>query len=118
MKNNNEPKGTKEQRLSKRITPTQKVTIENTLTGETLGTVSNINETGFMIYGKNTLEEEGVYQLQLVLSQAVEGRFHVVFGGECLWTKQGDGGEQWAGIQIIDIAEDDALCLKNIVREF
>lgn len=95
----------------------QQVSVRNVLSDELIGALVDVHSEGFLVLGKNHVEAEHVYQLELIFSEAINGDKHIHLGAECLWNREaGMGGQSWLGFHIIDIADADKEKL-NLIAE-
>ena len=84
----------------------QQVSVKNVLSDELIGTVVDVHSEGFLVLGKNYVDAERIYQIELIFSEPVKGDKHIHLGAECLWNREaGMGGQSWLGFHIIDISD-------------
>ena len=108
----------RDQRSAIRKTLSTIVQVFDTVTGERIGHIGNISETGLMIIGPAEMGDGHLYQMNFTLPED-DGpmvTFHV--GAQCLWCSQAEStGTYWAGFEIIDITDEDMEILSHIVVE-
>lgn len=107
----------RDQRAAARKTLSTLVQVFDTVTGERIGHIGNISESGLMIIGPGQMGEENLYQINFTLPEGDDGpsaTFHL--GAQCLWCSEAEStGTYWAGFEIIDITDEDSEILSNIV---
>lgn len=107
----------RDQRGAVRKTLSSIVQVFDTVTGERIGHIGNISESGVMIIGPAEMVEGNLYQMNFTLPEGDDGpsvTFHL--GAHCLWCSEAEStGTWWAGFEIIDINDQDADTLSHIV---
>lgn len=101
-----------ERRIAKRVAPSSGyIAVLNRHTGQQLGSIANISETGFMLVGPEMIDIDSVFQFELKSS---EDKFDTIqCGAVCLWNADTSAGNAyWSGFHIIDIS-DQAQSLLN-----
>ncbi|MHC5351780.1 PilZ domain-containing protein [Metapseudomonas furukawaii] len=85
--------------------------------GQCLGRIVDLSMDGFMLLSELPLEADSVWECRLVPLTWVEGLEEIRLGADCLWTRTGeDTRKRWAGFHIIDIAEDQAIALEELLQ--
>ena len=109
---------TEERRTAQRVAPKSgDLNVNNIISGEDMGTIANLSETGFMLATSNTIEVDSVFQLVLTYSQD-NSIAPVKFGAVCLWNADTSTQHlKWAGFHIIDISDEAQSRLKQIVDD-
>ena len=101
-------KAAKDMRKSERFDVTDIVRVIDVPTGQEIGRLVNISDTGMMIHGTRKIEENSVMQLSLVFEDDLDKRETINIGVESLWAQtSGDKSQYWTGFCIIDISEQD-----------
>ena len=86
----------------------QRVLVVNSLCDQLLGNIANVHEEGFMLIGNSVLlSEGGIYQLSFQFSLPVLEKHKIILGAECLWIRETNDDQCWAGFQIIDVSDVD-----------
>lgn len=81
-----------------------------------VGRLVNIHKEGLMLVGKQQLLQSNLYQLELQMSSAINGRNKIYLGVDCLWSRSdNEGAMYWAGCKIIDISEEGLVDLENLI---
>ena len=84
-------------------------------TGLRLGRVVDLSSEGFMLFSDTPHTPDAVLQCRLVCQDGQEVT-EVRFGADCLWSRPGaDDQHCWGGFHIIDLAEDQARALENLL---
>lgn len=106
-----------DQRAASRKTLSTIVQVFDTVTGERIGHIGNISESGLMIIGPAHMGEGHLFQMNFTLPEGDDGpsaTFHL--GAHCLWCSEAEStGTFWAGFEIIDITDEDAEVLSTII---
>lgn len=107
-----------DQRRSDRKSLDSVVPVTNAITGEQLGHIGNISAEGMMLIARSDLEEGHMFQICFALPEPSgdERAFNV--GAICLWCSEASSpNTYWAGFEIMDISDDEALTLRSIITE-
>ncbi len=106
-----------EQRSASRKELSTIVSVFDAMSGERIGHIGNISQTGMMIICQTQVGEDNLYQLSFTLpatGETAERQLNV--GATCLWCSEAEStGTYWAGFEVIDIADEDAKVLEGIV---
>lgn len=87
------------------------------LTGQLLGSVTNLSEHGLMLLGSHRLEGGGVVQLELRRARAPQQPILEV-AARIGWTGPAETpGNRWAGAHIIGISDAHVRTLRNLLQE-
>ena len=88
------------------------VDVTDTMTGEVVGKLSNLSETGMLLILGRALTSDGLYQLRFSLVDERGQERSVEVGAHELWQDDAAApGQVWAGFRFIDVA---ANSLQNI----
>ena len=99
----NEEESGSDARKLKRHTVDSTIDVYDTLREASVGRLVNIHSRGLMLMGSVRLEPDHLYQFDLHLPEAVNGRDKIHLGVDCLWVREADDSDKhWAGCQIID----------------
>ncbi len=110
----------KEKRINPRKRVNEKIEVVDNNTGTRLGFLVNISATGLMLLSDTALSPNQLFQLSLVPPSPLGGVATVDFGAECLWAQDSDsdGSPCWAGFQIIDISEQGAGLITQLMADW
>lgn len=97
------------------------VTVVDTNSGKTLGTIANLSQEGIMLVHNHPLESENIYQIRLCIAEGLmndEKPIDIEMGIDCLWVSPaGDtASTYWSGCQIIDISDDASALIEQIIQ--
>lgn len=97
----------------------QPVPVIDTMTGQTLGRLGNVSETGMLLISEAPLQEDTLYQLRFQVRDA-HGRAHgepIDVGAQVLWCNQANTpGQTWAGLRFLTIGAEHRLQLRAWVE--
>ena len=83
-----------------------------------LGRLVNIHTEGLMLIGDNSMKVDHLYQLELHLPVAIDGREKIQIGVDCLWARRSeDGQKHWAGCKIIDVSDQTLSDINSLIEE-
>lgn len=86
--------------------------------GERLGRIVDLSNEGFMLFSDAPQTVDTLLQCRLVCSAGTQQVQEVRLGADCLWSRPGaDGQHCWSGFHIIDLAEDQAEALENLLAK-
>ena len=103
-------------RKFKRHALPQPVKVVNSANSEPLGTVVNMSQDGLLIAGRQALEVDHLYQLELQFSEPFMGINHIKIGVDCLWNDAAQEGHlYWSGCHMIDYSPQDAEIIKEML---
>lgn len=87
--------------------------------GRYLGRVADISCDGLMLFGPTPQHADTLVECQVVCSTPLNDITELRFIGDCLWSRNGEPGQQcWAGYRIIDIDEHNTEALNAILQHF
>ncbi|MGQ9425385.1 PilZ domain-containing protein [Gilvimarinus sp. F26214L] len=104
-----------EQRRLPRHSISEPVEIYDRVSQRPVGRVVNIHMEGMMVAGQHAFSAECLYQFDLHLPRAVNGRRVIPVGVDCLWSKREEGALHWAGCKIIDLSEEAQADLQTLI---
>ena len=105
-----------EHRRSDRKAPENVVPVVNTLTGEQMGHIGNLSVEGMMLIARMAIEPGLMFQICFSLADVAgkEQAFNV--GAICLWCSEASAPNTfWAGFEMMDMSDEEALALRSIV---
>jgi hypothetical protein len=88
----------------------------NAMTGEQMGHVGNLSAEGLMLIARMSVEPGLMFQICFSLPDPAghEQAFNV--GAICLWCSEASAPNTfWAGFEMMDMSDDEALTLRSIV---
>jgi len=84
--------------------------------GRSLGRLADLSAEGFMLCGVEVPEADSVWDCRLVPAPPLDEIGEIHLGADCLWSRAGaDGQLGWAGFHIIDIADDQAELIEQLL---
>ena len=84
--------------------------------GRSLGRLADLSSEGFMLCGVDVPEADSVWDCRLVPLPPLDEIGEIQLGADCLWSRGGSDGQLgWAGFHIIDLAEDQAKRLEQLL---
>lgn len=87
--------------------------------GRYLGRVADISSDGLMLCCPTHQPADTLVECQLVCSTPLNGVNEVRFIGDCLWSRDGEPGQQcWSGYHIIDIDQPNTEAFNALLRHF
>ncbi|KIP98366.1 MULTISPECIES: PilZ domain-containing protein [Pseudomonas] len=87
--------------------------------GRYLGRVADISSDGLMLCSPTSQPADTLVECQLVCQTPLNGVGELHFIGDCLWSREGEPGQQcWAGYRIIDIDQHNTEALNAVLRHF
>ena len=102
------------QRRSDRKAPTNVVGVIDALTGDRIGQIGNLSAEGMMIISQHHIEPGAMFQMEFTLTDLNDQQHHFNVGSVCLWCSAASS-RFWAGFEIMDVSEQDAKTLLDIV---
>lgn len=92
------------------------IDVLDTMTGQVIGKLSNLSETGMLLILGQALVSDGLYQLRFSLpDEAGTGRT-VEVGAHELWSDEAAApGQVWTGFRFIDVAPQDVAYIREWV---
>ena len=91
--------------------------LRNQLDDSLLGQVVNLSLGGMLILSTRVLDIDALYQVELTVSAPDGTRDRFNAGVLVLWSSETQGpGTAWAGLQIIDIDDDDRARMKTLAE--
>ena len=105
-----------EKRRHQRFDLTNPLKVIDTISDELLGLVVNISVEGLMVIGDKLVVDGSVYQIEIPVGEGGEPKFYA--GIECLWTSEADSADKnWSGFRIIDISDENAALLDQVISQ-
>lgn len=89
--------------------------VTDTMTGEVVGRMGNLSESGMLLVTSKRLVEDGLYQF--AFEHPGDGE-PIELGAHLLWEDRKDApGTAWAGFRFIGVSEDGARRLRAWIDE-
>lgn len=93
------------------------VMVRDVNTGQALGRLLNLSQSGMMLFCEHPVAVNAVFQCELDVSSTVKcdlGPLRI--GIESLWSQPSEQpGAYWAGFHIIDIAPEHSACMDEFL---
>lgn len=100
----------RESRRAERYPVTQPVTVVDTMTGEAIGRIGNISESGMLLIANTELVEDALYQLQFRPSQGAA----IDVGVHLMWNSPASTpGQSWAGLRFLTVSAGHREALRH-----
>ena len=113
---NNQTPDPSNRRRSAREAPGAVVTVADALTGERMGQVGDLSAEGLMLITQYHIEPGALFQMEFKLADLGEQEHNFNVGALCLWCSAAQTHSTfWAGFEIMDISEQDAATLRDMV---
>lgn len=86
------------------------ILVTDAMTGQTVGRIGNLSETGMLLAARAPLREDALYQFRFRLPSPGSGPGdEYELGAHLLWIDANDGpGMHWAGLRFIAVPDDQA----------
>ncbi|MDF3933088.1 PilZ domain-containing protein [Pseudomonas citronellolis] len=105
-----------ERRQHSRHSTDLKVEVYDLNTGRSIGRLADLSIEGFMLCGSAVPAADSVLECRLVPLPPLHEVGEITLGADCLWSRGGaDGQLGWAGFHIIDLADDQAQALEELI---
>ena len=89
----------------------------NAVTGEIMGQIANLSESGFMLIANRPMAENSLYQISFSVGLPGDAMFEFSVGAQVLWCSPAKVADSyWAGFQIVDISDNDYEALEALVK--
>lgn len=86
--------------------------------GQRLGRLADLSLDGFMLFSETPQEQDKVIECVLRPAEPIAGLEQISFAADCLWSRPGaDGQHSWAGYCIIDMADEHADKLQQLLEQ-
>lgn len=91
-----------------------RVDVVDVMTGEIVGQVANVSESGLLMLARVPLREDCLFQLRFSLHSREEGYIPVDVGAHLLWTNEASAaGQTWVGARFLSITDDSLARLRG-----
>ncbi|MGH8084355.1 MAG: PilZ domain-containing protein [Lysobacter sp.] len=90
------------------------VSVVDSMTGQVVGRLGNISETGMLLIASTPLVDDGLYQLRFELADHGGRPLAVEIGGHVLWHDDASApGQSWCGLRFINLPEAQRRALRD-----
>lgn len=87
--------------------------VQDLMTGQDIGLLGNISETGLLLISETPLVEDALYQLRFRLDSP-GGEYAIDIGAHLLWTSDANApGQHWAGFRFLAISQAHLVALQH-----
>lgn len=105
-----------EYRRAKRRKVGYNVDVLDTMTGQVIGKLSNLSETGMLLILGTPLTADALYQFRFTLADEAGASRQVEVGAHELWSDEASApGQVWTGFRFIDVAPEDVAFIRGWV---
>jgi hypothetical protein len=105
-----------EYRRAKRRKVGNAIDVVDTMTGQAIGRLSNLSETGMLLILGQPVSSDGLYQLRFALPNDDGNSRSVEVGAHELWSDEAAApGQVWTGFRFIDVAPEDVAYIREWV---
>ena len=92
------------------------VDVTDTMTGEVVGRLSNLSETGMLLILSHPLTSDALFQFRFNLADEAGRERSVEVGAHELWSDEAAApGQVWTGFRFIDVAPEDVAFIRGWV---
>lgn len=107
---------TREFRRARRRKAPDTIMVADAMTGEVVGRIGNLSETGMLMMSSTELVEDALYQLRFTLTGDTGRGQTLELGAHLLWSDQASApGQAWAGFRFIGLSGEQARRLRDWV---
>ncbi|WP_149196236.1 PilZ domain-containing protein [Luteimonas suaedae] len=107
---------TRELRRARRRQAPEGILVTDAMTGEVVGRVGNLSETGMLMMSSTDLVEDALYQLRFALIDDAGQERTLELGAHLLWSDGASApGQAWTGFRFIGLSAEQARQLRNWV---
>ncbi len=108
-----------DRRDAERVTVDTRVEVFDRNSGAMMGVLMDLSPVGFMLNTPRPPPLNNLYQLCLQLADGEEQRCQLDVGAEALWREDAeDGSHAWVGFRIIDLSDEDAQFIEQMVARW
>ena len=110
-------KSCQEMRRHNRMEVSEVIRVIDRQTGTFLGRLVNLSVEGFMLLGRQPINENNILQLSLEFDSGGSAANPILVGAESLWCRSSnDQAQYWTGFFIIDISEKDHERVRHLTE--
>ncbi len=92
------------------------IVVVDTMTGQVIGTLSNLSETGMLLILGEAVISDALFQLRFSLPASGGGNRSVDVGAHELWSDEAAApGQVWTGFRFIDVGPEDVAYIREWV---
>lgn len=102
-----------ESRRARRRRLETRVDVVDVMTGELVGQVANVSESGLLMLARTPMREDCLFQLRFSLPSREEGYIPVDVGVHLLWSRDATtSGQSWVGARFLSIPDESLQRLR------
>ncbi|HLT44362.1 MAG TPA: PilZ domain-containing protein [Luteimonas sp.] len=103
-------------RRAKRRKASGTILVTDAMTGQVIGRIGNLSETGMLLMASEPLTDDALYQLRFTLHDGGAGQA-VDVGAHLLWRDRASAPTQeWVGLRFIAVSETQARRLRTWIE--
>ena len=92
------------------------IDVLDTMTGQLIGKLSNLSETGMLLILGEPITSDALFQLRFTLNDEAGKSRQVEIGAHELWSDEAAApGQVWTGFRFIDVAPEDVAFIREWV---
>ena len=92
------------------------IDVLDTMTGQLIGKLSNLSETGMLLILGEPITSDALFQLRFTLNDESGKSRQVEIGAHELWSDEAAApGQVWTGFRFIDVAPEDVAFIREWV---
>lgn len=92
------------------------ITVTDAMTGQVIGRVGNLSETGMLMISNAELVDDALYQFRFSLAGEDGGEHSLELGAHLLWSDHASApGQAWTGFRFIGLSNEQARQLRSWV---
>ncbi|HEY4581412.1 MAG TPA: PilZ domain-containing protein [Lysobacter sp.] len=103
-----------ESRRSRRRRVEERVEVVDAMTGQAVGQLGNVSESGMLLLASGPLRDDCLYQLHFVLPDRAGGRHDFEVGAHLLWRNEAAApGQAWTGFRFLSFDDGQLERLRD-----
>ncbi len=103
-------------RRAKRRKASDTIPVTDAMTGQVIGRIGNLSETGMLLMASEPLTDDALYQLHFTLHDGAAGQA-VDVGAHLLWRDRASApAQEWVGLRFIAVSETQARRLRTWIE--
>ncbi len=88
-------------------------------TDHLIGQLVDLTTEGLMLTSEKSIEQSSVYQLRMLLPEAIRGKTQLTFEAETMWCNRDVNPNFYdIGFRLIDIAKTDMKIIESLIYDF
>ena len=102
-------------RRARRRKAADMIQVVDAMTGQAVGRIGNLSESGMLLIANASLENDALYQLRFALPGKVDDELEL--GAHLLWSDRASApGQAWAGFRFVALSDAQARQLRAWVE--